>query len=183
MKKVAIIATVVVALLVGAYYYFAVKEYVVRISESNIQGKLEKKLLLTKTYFFIIEITLNNPRVHLENGSNRVAAGLDVEFNIKINNNSKPLGGKVDASEGVLHLSDKGQFFLTDPLIEDLTVQGIAPDYTDKANKALTKALTEYYKKNPIYTLRVTDAKQMAARMVLKDVIIENKELLVTLGI
>ncbi len=43
--------------------------------------------------------------------------------------------------------------------------------------------MAKYYEENPIYTLRVTDAKQAAARMVLKDVIIENKELVVTLGI
>lgn len=184
MKKLAIVAAVCVAtLLAGAYYYFAGKEYVIRVPESTIQSKLGEKLPLTKTYLFIIQITLSNPRVELENGSDRVAAGLDVEFNITINNNPKSLGGKVDISGGVIYVSDKGQFFLTDPVIEDLSVQGIAPEYTGKANEALTRALSEYYKTHPIYTLRVTDAKQAAARMVLKDVIIENKELVVTLGI
>lgn len=184
MKKVAIVAVVVlITLLAGTYYYFFGKEYVVRLSESDIQSKLEEKLPLTKTYLFIIQVTLNNPRVHLENGSRKVGAGLDVVFNITLNKNSKPIGGTVDVSGGVLYLAENGQFFLTDLVIESLTVQGIAPKYTDKANKALTKALAEYYKNNPIYTLRVSDAKQAIAKMVLKGVIVENQELVVTLGI
>ena len=176
-------ATILIAVAVGVYFYFSGKEYVVRISESEIQEKLQEKLPLMKTYYFIIQVTLDNPRVHLENGSNRVGAGLDVVFNITLNKNPKPLGGTVDVSGGILYSAEKGQFFLTNPVIENLEVQGIPQDYTDKANKALTKALAEYYEKHPIYTLRATDAKQAAARMVLKDVIIENRELVVTLGI
>jgi len=183
MKKVAIAFAILIALLAGTYYYFSGKEYVVRISESDIQDKLEEKLPLTKTYLFIIQVTLNNPRVNLKNGSNKVGAGLDVVFNITLNKNPKPLGGTVDVSGGVRYLSEKGQFFLTNPAIESLTVQGIDPKYTDKANKALTKALAEYYKNNPIYTLRVNDLKQAAAKMVLKDVVVENQELVITLGI
>ena len=185
MKKVVIVAAVVIliVLFAGTYYYFSGKKYVVRLTESDLQSKLEENLLLTKTYFFIIQVTLNNPRVHLKNGSSKVDAGLDDIFNITLNKHSKPLGGSVDVSGGILYLAKKGQFFLTDPVIENLTVQGIAPKYIRNAKNALTKALAEYYKNNPIYTLRVIDAKQVVAKMVLKSVIIENKELLVTLGI
>lgn len=184
MKKVAIAAVVIlIAVVAGTYYYFSGKEYVVRLSEPEITEKLEEKLPLTKTYLFVIQVTLDNPRVHLENGSKRVNAGLDVVFNITLNKNPKPIGGKVDASGGILYLAEKGQFFLTNPVVENLQVQGIPAEYTNKLNTALTKALAEYYKKRPIYTLRVTDAKQAVARMVLKDVIVENRELVITLGI
>ena len=183
-KKVAIIATVLVVFsLVGAYYYFSGKEYVLQLSESEIKTKLEEKMPFKKTYFFIFQITLNNPRVHLLKGSNEVKAGLDVIFNIKLNKNPKPLGGTVDITSGVSYLPEKGEFFLTNPKVENLTVQGLDSKYTDKANKALSKALAEYYKKHPIYRLSRTDAKQAMAKMVLKDVIIENKHLVIKLGI
>ncbi len=55
--------------------------------------------------------------------------------------------------------------------------------YTDKVNKALTKALASYYATHPIYTLKTTDTKQAAVKLVLKDVYIENKELVIKLGI
>ena len=184
MKKTAIVIVIILmALMAGTYYYFSGKEYIVRLSESDIQRKLEEKLPLTKTYLFIIQVTLNNPRVHLENGSRRVNAGLDVIFNITLNNHPKPIGGTVDASAGIFYLAEKGQFFLTNPVVEKLEVQGIPRQYTDKANMALTKALAEYYAKHPIYTLQTTNAKHAAAKMILKNVIVENKQLVVTLGI
>ncbi|MCP4978453.1 MAG: DUF1439 domain-containing protein [Maribacter sp.] len=184
MKKVAIAAVIVIlAVVVGTYFYFSGKEYVVRITESDIRQKLDEKLPITKTYLFIIQVTLENPRVNLINGSNRVNAGLDVIFNITIGKNPKPLGGTVDASGGINYVPEKGEFYLTNPIIEDFEIQGIPSKYMDKVNEALTKALAEYYSKNPFYTLRATDAKQAAARMVLKNVIVEDKELVVTLGI
>ena len=184
MRTVAITAVfILTALLAGTYYYYSGKEYVVRLTESEIQGKLEEKLPLTKTYLFIVEVTLNNPRVLLEDGPGRVGAGLDVIFNITLDKNPKPLGGTVDVSGGVVYLSERGEFFLADPVIENLKVQGIPQAYTDKVNKALTKALAEYYREHPIYTLRLTDMKQAAARMVLRDVKVENRELVITLGI
>ena len=184
MKKAAIISSIaILSLLVGAYVYFAGKEYVYRFSESQIQESLQEKLPLTNTYFFIIQVSLKNPRVQLENGSNRVNAGLDVEFNITVNNNPNPLGGSVDASGGIRYVSEEGQFLLTDPVIERMSVQGISQEYLEKANSARTKALADYYSKHPIYTLSTLDAKQTAARMVLKNVVVENRELVITLGI
>ena len=184
MRKPAIATAVVLLLLiVGGYWYFSGKEYVFRFPEAQIRETLAKKLPMTKTYLLIIQVTLDNPRVLLENGSNRVNAGLDVTLNVTVDNNPEPLGGSIDVSGGVRYEAEKGQFFLTDPVIEKLQVQGISPAYTEKTNNALTKALAEYYSERPIYTLSDLDAKQLAAQMVLKDVVVENKELVVTLGI
>ena len=86
MKKLVLLTGIVLMLLVvGSYYYFSGKVYVIRLTEPQLKIKLEDKLPITKTYFFIIQVTLDNPRVHLVNGSNRVSAGMDVEFNIKLN--------------------------------------------------------------------------------------------------
>ena len=184
MKKTAIVVSVLVTvLLVGGYFYFSGKEYVLRFSEAEIEETLANKLPVTKTYLFIIQVTLDNPRVLLENGSNRVNAGLDVKLNVTINDNPEPLGGSIDVSGGVRYVPEEGQFFLTKPIVEQIRVQGISPAYTDKADAALTKALAEFYAERPIYTLSDFDAKQVAVQMVLKSVIVENKELVITLGI
>ena len=183
MPKIPIISVIIfISLLAGAYYYFSGNEYVVRLTETELQRKLEEKLPLTKTYLLLIQVTLNNPRVHLESGSNRVSAGMDVVFNLTINENSKPLGGTVDASGEIVYVAKKGEFFLSDPVIESIQVQGIPDTYTEKVNKALSKAMSEYYKGHPIFTLSSIDMKQRAAKMILKGVSVEDKELVVTLG-
>lgn len=181
-KKVLVVVTIVVMLMAGMYFYFSGKEYTVRISESEIREKLDEKLPITKSYFFIIQITLENPRILLENGTKRVNVGLDLLLNITVGKNPKPLDGTVDVSGGVKYENEKGEFFLTNPVIENLGIQGIPDQYLSKVNSALTKALAKYYQDNPIYTLRLTDGKQAAIHMILKDVVIENKELVITLG-
>ncbi len=94
MKKIVIsIITILLILVLGLYFYFSGKEYVFSFSESQIHEKLATKLPLNKKYLIIFEVTLDNPRVTLTNGSDRVAAGLDVILNIWINKNPIPLGG------------------------------------------------------------------------------------------
>lgn len=183
MKKSVFTATLLI-LLAGssAYFYFSRREYVVRITETQIREKLESKLPITKHYFTIVELTLNNPRVALKNGTSRVTAGLDATLNITALPNPKPLAGTIDVSSGINYLAETGQFFLSNPKIEDLQIQGIPQILQTKVLEALSKALTEYFQKNPIYTLR-NNVKQAAVRMVLKSVKIENQELVITLGI
>ncbi len=184
MKKTLVFSIILVAMgAVALYVYFSGKEYVIRLTEAQIRETLEKKLPLTKTYLFIFETTLENPRVSLEDGSERVDAGLDIVLHIKIGKESKPLGGSMDVSGEVLYRADKGQFFLTEPMVENLTLQGIPEKYIRKAKEVLTKALTHYYEEHPIYTLKATEAKQAAAKLVLKNVLVENKELVILLGV
>jgi hypothetical protein len=93
------------------------------------------------------------------------------------------LGGTIDASGEIKYVQATGEFFLTDPVIERLAVQGIPDAYAGKVSSALTKAVAAYYADHPIYSLRATDAKHAAARLVLKNVVVENHELVVTLGL
>ena len=137
----------------------------------------------TNTYLLIFKITLDNPRVTLPESSSRVEAGLDVSLNIRIGDEPKSLGGSIDASGTPAYVPEEGAFYLTDPVIEDLAVQGVPDEHAAKVNDVLTKALAAYYAERPIYTLKETDIKQSIARLVLKRVIVENGELVITLGI
>jgi hypothetical protein len=182
-KTIPVVVISILLLLGGLYYYYSGKGVVVRISEPEIISQLNKKLPLTKTYFFIIEVTLKNPRVTLVEGSSRVKAGIDVVLNIKVNHHKKPLGGTLDVSSGVKYVSDSGEFYLTDPIVESLGVQGIPEKHMDKVNKALSKMVQKYYEEHPIYTLRATDLKKSVARMVLKNVVVEDRHLVISLGL
>ena len=126
---------------------------------------------------------LDDPRLALIEGSDRVNAGLDVTLNININDEPLPLGGELDVSGGVRYEATDGQFFLTDPVIENLSVQGVPAKYTDRVNSVLTKAIGEYYSDRPIYTLTGSDVKTATTKLLLKDVVVEERVLIVTLGI
>ena len=76
-----------------------------------------------------------------------------------------------------------GEFYLSDPAIEDLTVQGVPDHYTDQVNKLLEKVLTEFYSERPIYRLDSEKMTQAATKMVLRSVEVSDEELVVSIGI
>ncbi|MFV0681495.1 DUF1439 domain-containing protein [Ottowia sp.] len=168
---------------VGAYVFNLGKEYPLRFSEAQIQQRLSEKLPLTKTYLFIFQITLKNPRVQLQSGSNRVNAGLDIDTHIRVGQQSQTLGGAVDVTAGVQYKAETGEFFLVDPVIERLSVQGIPAQYEASLTTALTQALAAFYASHPVYTLNARDMKQVAAKAVLKRVLVEDGHLNVVLGL
>jgi len=119
----------------------------------------------------------------LVNGSDRVRAGLDVALNVRVGEQPLPMGGSLDASAGIRYDPKAGQFFLTQPKIEHLNLQGVPEQYAPLVAVALSKALETYCADHAIYTLRASDAKQLAARLVLKSVAVKQQQLVVTLGI
>lgn len=165
------------------FYFFSGKEFQFRFSEAQLTERLTKRLPIKKTYLFIFEVGLDNPRLSLVDGTDRIEAGLDVELNVKLGSESLPLGGTLDASGGVRYEPSEGEIYLTDPVVEHLQIQGIPAEYTDRVNTVLASALSDYYREHPIYHLRATDAKQLVAKLVLKSVSIQNEELVITLGI
>lgn len=182
-RIISVIAAILLALAVAGYLYFSGKHYEVRIPQAQIQQKLAEKLPLTKTYLQIFQITLDNPRVELLADSGRIKAGLDLALNIRIGPVQKPLGGSVDASGTLKYVAGEGQFYLSDPIIEQLSIQGLPERQEDRARAVIEMALSEYFATRPVYTLKASDTRQAAARLVLRDVSVDGDELVVTLGL
>lgn len=168
---------------IGAFLYFSGKTYVITIPEEVIQQKLGEKLPLTKSYLLIFEVTLNNPRVDLKKGSNRINAGLDVELDIRTKRVGKRLTGKIDVTGALQYHAEEGAFYLAEPIIETLSIQGLPEKYAERSAKVIEKALTNYYSTRPIYTLKASDVKQAVAKLVLKDMVIQEESIVVTLGL
>ena len=180
LRRAIVLTVMVIAAVIGAaYFYFSGKEYVFRFTETQLRQALSERLPLEKSYLLIFQVTLDNPRIALVQGSDRINAGLDVTLNIGLRDELLILAGSLDASGGIRYDSGDGQFFLTDPIIEDLEVRGIPEEYVSRVTGVLTEALDEYYADHPIYTLNSLNA----ARLVLKSVVVDQQELVVTLGI
>lgn len=184
MNKIFVYVGIGIALIIsGLYLYFNDREFVVHIPEQVIREKLNEKLPLSKTYFFIFEVSLDNPRVELDSGNKRIAIGLDVLLNIKVNGNDRPLAGSVDASGTIEYIAQEGAFYLNEPIIEKLSIDGLSEKHKSKASTVVEKALTSFYSSRPIYSLKTSDVKQATAKMILKNLVVEEKAIVVTLGI
>lgn len=169
------------AVVASAYFLLREREFVFRFSEPQLREKLDDRLPWSERYFFIFEVKLDNPRIDLIEGSDRVAGGVDATLNIVVNDNLRPLSGAVDLSGTVDYVREEGAFYLADPVVENVKIAGIPPRYANRANDAISSALGAFYKSRPIYTLAGTDASKQAARLLLNDVVVENEHLVVTL--
>jgi hypothetical protein len=183
MKLIAAAVLVVLALIAAGFFFLRDQEFTFRLSESELRERLDDRLPWSERYYLIFEVTVDNPRVDLIEGSDRVAGGVDATLNIFINNNPQPLSGAVDLSGSVKYVREEAAFYLTDPQVENVRIAGVPDRYANKANEAISSALSAFYKSRPIYTLEGTDASHQAARLLLKDVTVKDEHLIVTLAL
>jgi hypothetical protein len=180
-------AVVVGAVLLGAaaggYYYIQSRTFVLTFSEAQIQSRLDTAPPFTQSYFGVVSVTLDNPRVSLAERSERVLAGSDVAVRLGLGSREIAIPGSVDVSGGIRFQPETGEFYLTDPVVEQLAIPGVPEQHTPRVADAIARALRVYYDRNPIYTLKATDIKQATARLLLKDVRVADQHLVVTLGV
>ena len=172
-----------ISIIAAAFLYLRDRDVTIRLSEPQLRERLDDRLPWSERYFFIFEVTFDNPRIDLVEGSDRVAGGVDATLNIYVNNNPQPLAGAVDMSGAVRYARDEAAFYLADPQVENVRIVGVPDSYANKANDAISNALAAFYKSRPIYTLEGTEASKQAARLLLKDVTVENEHLVVTLSL
>jgi uncharacterized protein DUF1439 len=167
----------------GAFVYFLNQRYEITITQKQIDDVLQARFPVTKTYLLIFRITYSNPHLTLLPNFNRIQVGLDAELNIKAFNESKSLGGAVLVTSALFYRNEKKQFFLSNAEINKLSIQGIPQQHLDKVTAFATSAAREYLQEFPIYTLKATDAKSSAAKLLLKEVRVTGSEVHVTLGL
>ena len=78
MKRI-IVVTVILLLLAAASGFFLLRgeEFELRVTQQDLQERLDQKFPLTKKYLFLVDVTYSNPRVTLVSGTDRVTFSLD----------------------------------------------------------------------------------------------------------
>ncbi|MCK4341038.1 MAG: DUF1439 domain-containing protein [Phycisphaerae bacterium] len=183
-KRITVIVLALLILSVAAgLFIMRGKRFVVELTEGQIQEKLDARFPVEKSYLLIFVLTLSDPKVVLEEGADRLSFGLNATLNIKIGDEEKPLSGTGLVSTGIRYNPDDYSFYLTDPKIEQLAIQGIPIEYTDKVNEVAKKLALERINNYPVYQLKDDDIKQAAARLILQDLIVKEGKLVITLGL
>ncbi len=183
MKKLLVLVTLAVLLAGLAVYYYAERGHVLRLSEADLQSQIEARTPFTRTHLLIFDVTLDSPRVALRDGTDRAEVSFVVLLGVRAGRGTVPLRGTVDLSGGVRYDAERGELFLTDPLVERSSIEGVPDRYEANINDALTRAMAEYFRTRPIYALRPTDARLAATRLLLRDVTVEDRHLVLTFGL
>jgi hypothetical protein len=186
MKKTKIIlwcVLITIALAAVALVYFGSQDYDFIITQKQINDALLTKFPISKSYLKIFQVTYSNPNASLLPESNRIKVSMDVELVVNIRGDSKKYTGNAVMTAGLGYRYETKQFFLSNPVFEQLTVHGIPPQFTDKATEFATRVAREHLQQITIYTLRPTDVKKAALKLLLKNVRVEGDELHVALGL
>jgi Protein of unknown function (DUF1439) len=176
-----LIATLIVCAAASAWWLWG-KQYEIIITEAELQEKAGEKFPLSKKYLLIFGVTYKDPVVILEqNANHRIKVGLTAETEFFVNKNKIMATGNV--SGNLRYDSTRGAFFLDAMKVESFDVSGFPDKYKEKATEAMSEAINEYYSRYPVYTLKDDNLKHIAAKLALKSVIINDKKMIVVLGL
>jgi hypothetical protein len=183
--KKALAAAAVLLVLAAAVAYFILKgeTYEIRLTEQQIQERLDQKFPIAKKYFAILDVAYQNPKVHLVESSDRIQFGVETGLTFPFGGETKALTGDSQLTAGLRYDATSHEFYLVDPQIDRLDIQGIPPAMTAKSEAALKTVAREVLERYPVYTIKPTDLKKVTARMILKSVVAKNGELVITLGL
>ena len=182
MKKLLILLLLVLlGLGLSAVFYLKTTGHTIVLTEEDLRGTLARQLPMTNRYMGVTEVTLDNQRLELKEGSDRI----DVTFGVSFSFVGIPLSlsGDADVSGGLRYEPETHQIFVTDPEVEELRVGNIPEQYAEPVNLALGEALAQYYQRQPLYTLKDSVLKEATARALLRDVEVQDGEVVLTLGL
>ncbi|HSY17233.1 MAG TPA: DUF1439 domain-containing protein [Candidatus Acidoferrales bacterium] len=186
MKRATLIAGIVLVLVIlGAWLYFPGREFDVTITQQQIDDALQAHFPVTKTNLLILHVTYSNPHATLLPESGRIEVGVDaaLEAALKPREQPKKFTGTVVMTTGLSYRYETKQFFLADPKVSKLTLQGVPQQYLDKSTNAVSAVIREQVQKIPVYTIKPKNMKTKVVRLILKDVQIKDGVIHATLGI
>lgn len=184
MKRIVWIALVAVLLAgLGAYLYFKDRRYELVITQAQIDAALAENFPVTKPFLIFFDITYAHPSVTLLPADQRVRVSLDAELNVKILGQPRKLSGRAQLTGRVNYRQETQEFFLDDPHFDQLSIEGIPPEYLEPVNGAASRVAQEYVQRFPIYRIRATDTRMAITKLLLKNVQIRNREVAVSMGL
>lgn len=167
--KAGVIVLVLVSLTAGCSSW---REVTVRITEAQLQERLNKEFPITKTHQLLGTVIYENPHVTLRRDDNRVEFGLEISVgNITVNGAALRCSAVMLAS--VAYNPEKKALFLTDPFLQQFVLNGAQQQDAQALSVLFMPALEKLLKRKPVYALK-DDSVQNVAAMLVKDIRVRN---------
>lgn len=180
---------VLLCLLLGISAYLYQYGYEMKISEAQIQQKINAKLPFSKPYYVVFKGTLDDAEVELLQDKVRLRFNARMEaVNPKLLLNRialRPmvsiLSGSVDVVAIPEYRPETGQVFMSQVQVIGMDIKGARSD--SKFEHSAQKLVTDYLATHPVYTLRENDFKKTIAKYMLKKVEVKGHELVLMFGV
>ncbi len=126
-RRALVTAGLMVVALCAYLFFLRGRDFVITLTEAQIQERLDASFPITRTYLRFFKATYASPRVTFLQGTDRVRVELDVTLNILLPGQTAPLGGSIAVTTGLRYDDPRNAFCLKDPTLEAIQVQGV-PD-------------------------------------------------------
>ncbi|HIP46874.1 MAG TPA: DUF1439 domain-containing protein [Campylobacterales bacterium] len=178
MKKLSImIAFISTLLLTGCVQNISPNGLTVRIPASTVTSALEQQFPIKQSFAYG-DVELSNPKALLTRGSNRVMTGTSIGFS----NALFPMQRGSLYVSGIPYFdAQNGAVYLREPMIDKLEFNGykLSSFLQGPLQNALIPIINEVFRNTPIY--RVNRSSLQGSFV--KNVVVDNGELLVTFGL
>lgn len=166
--------------LAGLYCDVSDKGLVIELTPKQIQKRLDEAFPISKQYLMLLKLTLADPEVALREGADRIRFGLSATTNIRVNRET--LAGRAYLTTKIRYNPEEGSFLLVDPEVEKLTFPLLPEEYEDEVIVAASLATREFLNDYEIYKLDRSDFRQAFVTLLLRDIVVQNGALRITLG-
>ena len=156
-------------------------DLVVSLGQAELQQALRVGFPVEKTYLAVVRVALSEPVVTLRESSDRIELAVRVEAGLQ--GIGKPSRGTADVSCRIRYEPVEGSFYADDPKVERLSLDGHRDGLLEKSSGAVTWILQGLLAGRPIYKLKALDTAHSVAKLVLKDVRVQDGKLRLTLGL
>jgi hypothetical protein len=121
-------------------------------SKAELQSAVDKKFPTTLRYGELVSVQLSNPRLVLDQATNRVTTQMDAAMSNTILP-APPVNGTMSLNSGVKYDATRRAVLLDNPTVQDVQVQGMN-QYTQQLNAIGAVVAQQLLKDYPLYTFK-----------------------------
>jgi len=157
-------------------------DVVIGLSEAQVQTALDLRFPVAKTYLGRISLAYHDPQVQLKEGSDHIGIGMSLTVSLGAGDDPKAYSGRAHLTTGIGYDPDSALVVLERPLLDSLSLGQLSVGYVEQASELARRLALERLDRIPVYDLKEEGIGRRAARMVLKDVTVQDGQLQITLG-
>jgi len=121
-------------------------------TKAELQSAVDKKFPTTLRYGELVSVQLSNPRLVLDQATNRVTTQMDAAMSNTILP-APPVNGTMSLNSGVKYDPARRAVLLDNPTVQDVQVQGMS-QYTQQLNAIGAVVAEQLLKDYPLYTFK-----------------------------
>lgn len=180
MKKIAVVALIVVLLALGGAFLYLRHGHVYEIAEADIQQSIDSHFPVEKCVL-VFCLELSQPFMRLNDGQARIEFGSRALMQVAFSDDE--YDGSAEYSGELVYDAEQIAFFLNDARLESLQVSGIAEKHKENVDKLASLLAREYLRAHPVYSFKDTTFELIAPWLELKEVMMRDGVLRIRMGL